>query len=155
MLFSNDIETSTIFGSSYGNSFKDGDNCLSCVILGTNFIARVINLPLSVLAIEFRTLDVCESGMEYFPTFFFIIDLKHLPPQVASPLYFVSFLFENVEFKASNNNLITYLSNIKSLYNYIVQTLKLIIFIVYHDRTTCLPTQNSICYNTNHQSSTL
>lgn len=127
MLSSNDIETSTIFGSSYGNSFKDDDNCLSCAFLGTNFIARAINLPLTILATEFRTLDVCESGMEYFPTFFYHW-LKRLPPQVASPLHFVSFLFENVEFKASNNNLITYLSNIKSLCNYIIQTSKLIIF---------------------------
>jgi len=60
MLYSNDIETSSIFGSSYGNSFKDGDNCLSCVFLGTNFIARAINLRLTILATKFITLDVCE-----------------------------------------------------------------------------------------------
>jgi hypothetical protein len=120
--------------------------------LGTNFIARAINLPLTILATEFRTLDVCESGMEYFPTFFYHW-LKHLPPQVAYLLYILSLFY--LRMLNLKQVIITYLSNIKSLCNYIVQTSKLIIFIVYHDGSTCLPTQNSISYNTNHQSSTL
>ena len=47
---------------------------------------------------------------------------------MTSSLCFSSLLFYNVEYKANNSNLITYLSSIKSLYNHFIQTLKLIFF---------------------------